>query len=420
MVVNLNQYFLLVNLFFLLLFLFFTFSIFHITTVVSANDDDSSGDKFFGIFPEDYYDPRGYGEEISIPEQFDQETTTTIDSDHNNTPLPLPTFDKYRKSTEATTTTTTNYLSENYSDDINFIAAGDWSCNKETKKTIKKITKLEPELVLGLGDYTFQSISPQCWFDISKPIDDIIKIAIGNHDLDYQSSYYQLLDHYNLPEPYYSFDFYNIHFITISSEHPFEKGSKQYEFIKNDLEKSIQDPSILWRIIFLHKPMYTSSDFDRKDSEKLKNIYHQLFEKYQIDLVLSGHTQYYQRSLPLSYNNDNATIPVIMDQNNNEYNNQDGIIFVTAGTAGDKIHKIAYSLPYYTIQKGKFGFLNLDLKNKGHTLIGTFYDTDDLDILDRFVISKDNSGIKTYSDDEKEEKSDQSDDNNKYYFVEAK
>ncbi|HSF51133.1 MAG TPA: metallophosphoesterase [Nitrososphaeraceae archaeon] len=364
------------------------------------DDDDSGGDKFFGFFPEDYYDLRNYREGIPLPEQCDQETTTTtIDSDHNNTLL-LPTFDKYRKSAE-TTTKTTNYLSKNYSDDINFIAAGDWSCNKETKKTLKKITKLEPELVLGLGDYTFQEISPQCWFDISKPIDDIIKITIGNHDLDYQSSYYQILDHYNLPEPYYSFDFYNIHFVTISSEHPFENGSKQYEFIKNDLEESLQDPSILWRIVFLHKPMYTSADFDRKDSENLKNTFHQLFEKYQIDLVLSGHTQYYQRSLPISYNNYNATIPVVMDQNNYEYNNQDGIIFVTAGTAGEKLHKIAYFLPYYTIQKDKFGFLNFDLKNKGHTLIGTFYDTDDLDILDRFVISKDNhSGNKTFSEKE--------------------
>ena len=111
------------------------------------------------------------------------------------------------------------------------------------------MTKLEPELVLGLGDYTFQNISPQCWFDISEPIDDIIKIAVGNHDLDYQISYHQLLDHYNLREPYYSFNFYNIHFLAISSEHPFEEGSRQYEFIKNDLEESIQDPSILWRIV---------------------------------------------------------------------------------------------------------------------------------------------------------------------------
>ena len=117
-----------------------------------------------------------------------------------------------------------------------------------------------------------------------------------------------MLNIYNLPEPYYSFDFQNIHFIAISSEHPFEKEIKQYEFIKSDLEESLQDPSILYRIVFLHKPMYISADFDRKDSEKLKNIYHQLFEKYQIVLVLLGDAQYYQRSLPISYNNDNATI----------------------------------------------------------------------------------------------------------------
>ncbi len=215
-----------------------------------------------------------------------------------------------------------------------------------------------------------------------------MKIAIGNHDLDYQISYYRLLDHYDLQEPYYSFDFYNIHFIAISSEHLFEKGSKQYEFIKNDLKESSQDPSILWRIVFLHKPMYTSADFDRKDSEKLKSTFHQLFEKYKIDLVLSGHTQYYQRSLPLSYNNYNSTIPLVMDRNNTEYNNQDGIIFITAGTAGDKIHNISHFLPYYTIQKGEFGFLNFNLENNGQTLVGTFYDTDHLDILDRFVISK--------------------------------
>ena len=70
--------------------------------------------------------------------------------------------------------------------------------------------------------------------------------------------------------------------------------------------------------------------------------------------------------------------------------------------AGDKIHKIAYHLPCYTIQKGKFGFLNFDLKNNGHELIGTFYDTDDLDILDKFVISKDRNGGKKITSTDKE------------------
>lgn len=339
--------------------------------------------------------PSEYGEEPSVTELFEE--------NNSYDPDPLSTENKYEESP--------NSLSENYSNDMNFIAAGDWNCNPETKKTINKITKLEPELILGLGDYTFENISPQCWFDISKPIDDIIKIAIGNHDLDYQSSYYQLLDHYNLDKPYYSFNFHNIHFLAVSSEHPFEPGSKQYEFIQNDLEASFQDSSISWKIVFLHKPMYTSAKFDEKDSEELKNTFHELFEKYEVDLILSGHTQYYQRSLPLSYNNDNPTYPVIMDQNNNEYENNEGIIFVTAGTAGDELHKIAYTLPYYVIQKGQFGFLNFDLTNGGQTLVGTFHDTDDIHILDKFVISKDKTGKKTYS----EENFDRYNHNNYYY-----
>src|SRR5215204_4869068 len=384
----LNRYFFLVN---FLLFLFSFPTIFSLTPVAASVNDGDDANSFFEISPQDYYDITDYGEEIPFSDQFDEETI--IDDDYDNTQL--PTTDKHGK-------TTTGYVSENYSEDVNFITAGDWNCNKETKKTINKMTKLEPELVVGLGDYTYQNISPQCWFDISKPIDDKIKIVIGNHDLDFQSSYDQLLDHYNLLQPYYSFNFYNIHFLAISSEHPFEKGSKQYEFIKHDLKELLQDPSILWRIVFLHKPMYTSADFDIKDSEELKNTFHQLFEKYQIDLVLSGHTQYYQRSLPLLYNNDNDTTPFVMDQNNNEYNNQDGIIFITAGTAGDKIHHISYYFPYYTIQKGKFGFLNFVLENNGHTLTGTFHDTDDLNILDRFVISKDNENRKNITSSDKE------------------
>ena len=404
MFISFKQYFLLVNLFFLL-FLFSIITIFHITPVESVNDDDND---IFEISPQDYYDLSDNVEETPFSDQFDEETS--IDDDHDTQ---LPTTNKYEKAT-------TRYLSENDSSDINFIAAGDWNCNKETKKTIKKMTKLEPELVVGLGDYTYQNISPQCWFDISEPIDEKMKIVIGNHDLDFQSSYDQLLDHYNLREPYYSFNFYNIHFLAISSEHPFEKGSKQYEFIKSDLEESLQDPSILWRIVYLHKPMYTSANFDRKDSENLKNTFHQLFEKYQIDLVLSGHTQYYQRSLPLLYNNNDSTSPSIIDQNNNNgYTNNKGVIFVTAGTAGDALHNIDYFHPYYVIQEGKFGFLNFDLENNGHTLMGTFYETDARDILDRFVISKDNSEKKTYSDDEGE-KPDKFGGDNKLYFASTK
>jgi len=321
-----------------------TISLFNIGIIFGGEED------FFGIFPEDYYDPRDYGQDSDTPDQINKDETTNLEK---------PINDGLGKST--------NSLSESKSNNLNFIAVGDWKCNEQTKKTINRITQLQPELILGLGDYTFENISPQCWFDISKPIDDIIKIAIGNHDLDYQSSYYQLLDHYNLYKPYYSFNFQNIHFVTISTEHPFEQGSIQYEFIQYDLEKSLQDPSIVWRIVFLHKPMYTASDFDENSSEELKKTFHKLFEKYHVDIVLSGHTQYYQRSLPLSYNNDNPAYPVVMDDPNYDYTDNDGIIFLTAGTAGDELHTIDYLLPYYVEQERYYGILNFDLKNSGQT-----------------------------------------------------
>ena len=163
MVVIYDRYFIFIL--FSILFLLI-FSIFQFPSVVSAADD------FFGIFPEDYYDPEDYGEKsTTVHEQLD--VNNTIDQDNL-----ITTVDKSRK--------VTSTLPED-SKDINFIAAGDWNCNKETQRTITKITNLEPELVLGLGDYTFQNVSPQCWFDISKPIDKILKIAIGNHDLDFRA-----------------------------------------------------------------------------------------------------------------------------------------------------------------------------------------------------------------------------------------
>lgn len=65
-----------------------------------------------------------------------------------------------------------------------------------------------------------------------------------------------------------------------------------------------------------------------------------MFGKYNVDLVLSGHTQYYQRTSPLSYNKNNDLRPVITNHKNYEDNNKNGKIFITAGAAGDDLHKI--------------------------------------------------------------------------------
>ena len=233
-----------------------------------------------------------------------------------------------------------------------------------------------------------------CLFDISKPIDDIVKIAIGNHDLDYQSSYHQLLDHYNLPEPYYSFDFYNIHFIAISSDHPFEKGSKQYEFIKNDLEKTSKNLDIDWIIVHQHKPLYSTKQ-DKKEAEDLRDSYQQLFQKYDVDLVISSHNQYYERTYPILYNEkyEQATNkkaepqPIITNHSQSDYSDKDnGIIFLTVGTAGDELDPVEERPDFYAFQESKFGFLEIEIENDGKKLVGQFH-TNDGKVADQFILN---------------------------------
>src|SRR5688572_14465862 len=55
------------------------------------------------------------------------------------------------------------------STDYNFIAAGDWYCNEETKKTINNILTQHPELIITTGDQVKESPSASCWIEMSKP-----------------------------------------------------------------------------------------------------------------------------------------------------------------------------------------------------------------------------------------------------------
>ena len=223
---------------------------------------------------------------------------------------------------------------------------------------------------------------------MSEEIKDKMKIAIGNHDRDSSKIYKQITRNHNLTSPYYSHDFKNIHFISLSTEHPFEEGTKQYEFIKNDLEKTSTNPSIDWIIVHNHKALYSTRN-DMEVAEELRNTYHPLFEKYNVDLVISSHNQYYERTYPLLYNHEDDQEPIIIDNSKSNYFNTGKIIFLTVGTGGDELQDIIYKEDYYIIQKEKYGFLNLKLENDGKTLVSEFRTgDDDDDILDNFKLTK--------------------------------
>jgi hypothetical protein len=78
-----------------------------------------------------------------------------------------------------------------------------------------------------------------------------LKIALGEHDIDENLTKYEdYMKHFNLTEPYYSFDYQNVHFLAMATAKnqviPYNSTSKQYEFVKQDLMAAHKNKNINW------------------------------------------------------------------------------------------------------------------------------------------------------------------------------
>jgi Calcineurin-like phosphoesterase len=280
--------------------------------------------------------------------------------------------------------------------DFNFAAAGDWSCNSNTVNTVNNIVNKNPELVLGLGDYSYEDTA-DCWLEIIAPLEDKMKIVLANHDVEPTSLLNQYMSHFNLTKQFYSFNYQNVHFTVISTELlRGSEGDEQYEFVNADLASAASDPNIDWIVVYHHTEAYTSPWIAVPNGHnvhtglnRLKEEYHPLFERYDVDLVLQADNHNYQRSYPIKYNNANSSAPIITDANtNNTYSNPEGQIFVTVGTGGRESHFFLAKEPYMVRQYTGYGFLNVDVIDNGQTLNATFYSNDDRRVKDQFSITK--------------------------------
>jgi predicted MPP superfamily phosphohydrolase len=276
---------------------------------------------------------------------------------------------------------------------FNFAAVGDTNCNSITENIVEDIQAKAPELVLGLGDYIYNDDSADCWLEIIEPIDNIMKIAIGNHEIG--AILTELMEHYGLTDQYYSFDYQNVHFTVMSDYVPDEIGSEQHDFVQNDLAKAAADPNIDWIVVSHHSQKYASTqNYDIPDENEWNTIYHPLFEQYNVDLVLQGHQHNYQRTYPIKYNIDTPINPIITDRNRSTYTNPEGQIYLTVGTGGASLHSLnGNKAPYIiTAQDEVYGFLNVDITNNNNdgttTLVGTFYSNNGGEMTDQFTITK--------------------------------
>jgi hypothetical protein len=283
-------------------------------------------------------------------------------------------------------------------DGFDLVAAGDYGCNAISKEVVNKMNEKDPDLVLAIGDLS-EDKNPSCFFDLFSKInhDGKLKIALGEHDTDSNtaedssSRFSQYMRQFDLAKPFYSFNYQKVHFLAMSTGKyqliPFAFGSPQYNFVANDLAQASQNPEIDWIIVYGYRPFYSSPTV-HPGPMALRDLYHPLFEKYGVDLVITAHNHNYQRTYPLKMNGVSQSDPIVTDRNNSDYINPGGPIFVTVGTAGQDLYDLMAQYPFVVTQFKRNGFLGIHISNNGTELTGTFYDTINGDDGDYFTITK--------------------------------
>lgn len=202
--------------------------------------------------------------------------------------------------------TTTTIIPE---ETIKIVAVGDVSCSWKQRTSnlydckdgqVAQLAENEnPNFVFALGDIQYPSHNYDDFvgnfFAYWKNLMPIIKPIAGNHEYDMNgaSGYYKAWTDY--PKPgYYSFDInkkWHVVALNTNDECSYvlcNKGSDQYEWLKNDLEAN-KDKCI---IAMGHHPRYSSGAHG--STEMVKDVY-DLMNSYSVEVYLSGHDHHYER-----------------------------------------------------------------------------------------------------------------------------
>ena len=256
----------------------------------------------------------------------------------------------------------------------NIAAVGDIALTKNSLETLQSLNSIDPEIILFLGDLSYTTYNE--WIEFTNFLEkEKTFITIGYDDLEYQEEY---LAYYDIENVFYSFDFENVHFVTISVEQSYSKGSEQYNFLKSDLANTDLDENIDWIVFWLHKPLYFSNS-PNGNTDLI--VLHKLLDQYDVDLVLQADFHAYERSKPITSDG------IIIDHSKCSYIDPKGQIFVTVGTGGHSHANIKNKFDWSVIQNNNdFGFLNLKIL-EDKAIVGEFI-ANSGKIVDTFEIRK--------------------------------
>ncbi|MCC6849492.1 MAG: metallophosphoesterase family protein [Deltaproteobacteria bacterium] len=188
-------------------------------------------------------------------------------------------------------------------------------------------------------------------------------------------------------EAYYSFDYGNVHFVVLDSEHNAKAaGSPMMLWLEADLQATTAD----WVVALFHRPPYSKgllhdSDVEVEEITMRTNVVPML-EDYGVDLVLCGHSHSYERSFLLDghygFSDTFERSVHTRDDGDGDPNGNgpyrkpslgqrphDGAVYVVAGSSSD-VRTTTLNHPALPVGLLELGSLVLDVDDQ--TLSATF------------------------------------------------
>lgn len=268
-----------------------------------------------------------------------------------------------------------------------FADQGDCQTGRDACRVIAGIAADQPAFVLAAGDLAYGNDNgleaDDRWFNdiMAYSREAPLMPAWGNHETDQKRDPIEnFKGRFALPgsEDYYSFNYGNAHFVALPERYvDIEPNSAFAAWLTNDLETVSRDTSIRWTIAFGHRPIYTTGQRHGPELRFLENVV-PLFERYGVDLYLSGHEHNYERSLPILRGGQTSLDRIRVEQGW-------GVTYVVTGGGGRPIYDdFGPPQPWVATRAVAHQHVRIDVTDK--ELVFDAVDKSGL-VIDHFVLS---------------------------------
>ena len=276
--------------------------------------------------------------------------------------------------------------------DFVWLTAGDSRTYYDDWAIIANAMDAHPEarLVYFHGDVLEDFSTEAEWTEWMGPAEQLIADVpfvsnTGNHEIPYQNFW----DCFSWPgnERWFSFNYSMAHFIILDTEATTD--ANQRDWLENDLIYASTDEAHPWIFVSHHIPAYCSGGLHLPDSD-VQTQWVPLFEQYGVDLVMSGHNHYYERTASLDATGSVSNPSVHMWGPN--YTDPQHPIYMVIGRTGAPAYSSNNNSGYVQSWSNALHYTKMSMYTDGRLHIETFDETntkfDDAWIIKTDIIIK--------------------------------